>query len=96
MEIQQEPNRMYFTNDSGETIAEVTFPAVSESVVEIDHTFVNSACRGGGIEGTLMENVGLLLRKEQKKARLTCPYAQDWFGRHPEYRDVVADAEKGG
>lgn len=29
------------------------------------------------------------LRSQNRKAVLTCSYAVNWFGKHPEYEDVV-------
>jgi uncharacterized protein len=89
MKFHQEPNRITVTDDFGNTIAEVTFPSVSDTFVDINHTYVSDSCRGKGIAGQLMEKAAQSLRQEHKKAILTCSYAQSWFAGHPEYRDIV-------
>ena len=90
MEFLKEPGRIYRTDASGQTIAEVTFPAAGEGVVDIDHTFVDPSLRGQGVAGQLMQALADQLRLERRKAVLTCSYAQKWFGEHPEYGDVLA------
>ena len=36
-----------------------------------------------------MEEAAAQLRRDHKKAILTCSYAVQWFEKHPEYDDVV-------
>jgi len=50
MEFKYEKDRIYLVNQVGESIAEVTFPQISENEVNINHTYVNPALRGQGIE----------------------------------------------
>jgi len=76
-------------NEQGRTIAEVTFPEVKDGVVDINHTFVDEALRGQGIAGKLMKEAAEHLRKENKKAILTCPYAVGWFDKNKEYDDIL-------
>lgn len=91
MEFNYSENRIYLTDKTGKTIAEVTFPAVSKDVVNIDHTFVDDSLRGQGIASDLLLAVAQELRKTQKKALPTCSYAVHWFSTHPEYGDVYSD-----
>jgi len=86
----QEQNRIYQMNDNNDVIAEVTFPAISDNVVNVNHTFVDDSLRGQGIAGKLMEATVATLREQNKKAQLTCTYAITWFEKHPENADVVA------
>ena len=74
---------------SGKKLAEVTFPALDENTVEINHTFVGDSLRGQGVAGQLMEAAAKQLRAKKKTAKLTCSYAQKWFASHPEYQDVI-------
>ncbi|MFU0828198.1 MAG: N-acetyltransferase domain-containing protein [Lachnoclostridium sp.] len=89
MEFKHESNRIYLENEDGKVIAEVTFPAVSDSVVNINHTFVDESLRGQGIAGKLMEEVAKWLKAENKKAVLGCSYAVMWFGKNKEYSDLI-------
>ena len=43
-----------YVDDQGTVLAEVTFPACAEGVVDINHTFVDPSLRGQGIAGELM------------------------------------------
>jgi predicted GNAT family acetyltransferase len=70
-------------------IAEVLFPDEGEDVVNITHTFVDDSLRGQGAAGEIMKVTAERLRREHKKATLTCPYAKTWFARHPDYNDVI-------
>lgn len=89
MNFIHEPNRIYLTDDSNHSVAEVTFPDVRDHIVTINHTFVDGSLRGQGIAGKLMEEVVEQLRSSNKKARLSCSYAVKWFAEHEEASDVV-------
>lgn len=82
-------DRIYLKDESGELLAEVTYPTVTDNVVNIDHTFVDSSLAGKGIASELIETLALKLRKDEKKAVLTCSYAVKWFENHPEFHDVL-------
>ncbi|OFK22699.1 GNAT family N-acetyltransferase [Olsenella sp. HMSC062G07] len=63
-----------------------------DGVVNVTHTFVEPAGRGRGVAAALCAELAGHLRRAGLKARLTCTYAQRWFGEHPDAADVVADA----
>lgn len=90
-----ELGRIYATNREGKVVAEVTFPEISEHLVDINHTFVDESLRGQGVAGSLLQEVAQTLRQSRKKARLTCSYARKWFPAHPEYSDIP-DGESSG
>lgn len=83
----QENRIVYRQND--EILAEITFPAWKENIVNIDHTFVDETLRGQGVAGQLMQRTAEELRRTGRKAVATCSYAQKWFEQHEEYRDVL-------
>lgn len=89
MEFIKTPNRIYLNDESGKTLAEVTFPEVEKDVVDINHTFVDNSLRGQGIAGQLMQQAAEYLRQNNKKAVLSCSYAIKWFGEHKEYSDII-------
>ena len=91
MEFKYESNRIYMNNDQGVTIAEVTFPNVKDKIVDINHTYVDDSLRGQGVAGKLMIDAAQQLRKEGKKAILTCPYAVSWFSKNKEYDDILEE-----
>lgn len=88
MDFKYEENRIYLENEKGETIAEVTFPSISENKVNVNHTYVSRVLRGQGIADKLLTALAEDLKKNKKKAVATCSYAVDWFEKHPEYKDV--------
>ncbi len=85
-----EPNRIYMADESGKVLAEVTFPAVSDTTVNINHTFVDDSLRGQGVAAQLVRAAADHLRAEGKKAMPTCSYAVKWFEKNPDYADVLA------
>lgn len=89
MNFIHESNRVYLKGDDDQVIAEVTFPSISDHLVCIDHTFVDSSLRGQGIAGKLMEETVGQLRNEGKQATATCSYAKKWFQEHPECSDII-------
>ncbi len=91
MDFIYEPNRIYLNNEDGKAIAEVTFPDISTNEVNIDHTFVDGSLRGQGMAGKLMKALVDDLKKNNKKAKATCSYAVEWFEKHPEHSDVLAN-----
>lgn len=88
MDFKYENDRIYMENEQGETIAEVTFPKVSQNKVNVNHTYVDRSLRGQGIADKLLKALAEDLKKNNKKAVATCSYAVDWFEKHPEYEDV--------
>lgn len=91
MDFTYNKNQIALFDEDSRVIAEVTFPDVDEDTVNIDHTFVDDSLRGQGVAGQLMEAAAGYLRTQNKKAVLTCSYAVKWFGKHPEYADVVKE-----
>ena len=90
MEFRIEAGRIWLNDAHGETIAEVLFPDRGDGTVEVTHTFVDDSLRGQGVAGKLMEALSAELRREGKRAVLTCSYAQSWFEKHCENADILA------
>ena len=55
MDFIYEANRIYINDNDGHMQAEVTFPCINETTVDINHTFVDPSLRGQGIAGKLMK-----------------------------------------
>ncbi len=79
-----EKDKIYAKDNSGNIIAEVTFPT-KDGVSTIDHTFVDTSLRGQGIAGKLVKLAADKILSEGNRIAATCPYAVVWFERHPEY-----------
>lgn len=84
-----EENRIYLQGNDKNVIAEVTFPYIDSSTVEINHTFVDESLRGQGVAGKLLLALVGQLKERNLKAVLTCSYAVTWFEKHPEYKDLL-------
>lgn len=89
MNFRYEDNRIWLADEAEKVLADVTFPEINATTVDINHTFVDDSLRGQGVAGKLMAAVAAWLRTEHKQAVLTCSYAQSWFAKHPEYSDVT-------
>lgn len=89
MNFTYNPNQIALFHSDSNLLAEVTFPDVDQNTVNITRTFVDDSLRGQGVAGQLMEAVAEHLRSQGKKAVLTCPYAINWFKKHPEYNDLM-------
>lgn len=76
-----ESNRIYYEQE-GRTLAEITFPALDDTTVNIDHTFVDECLRGQGVAGRLMELAAAELERTGRKAVATCSYARRWLENH--------------
>lgn len=88
MPFQTESNRIYY-EQNGQLLAEITFPALPDGSVNIDHTYVDKSLRGQGVAGHLMEQTVQTLRATGRKAVATCSYAKKWLATHEEARDIL-------
>lgn len=85
----EEKNRIFLNNETGDMVAEITFPSIDDNTVDINHTFVDESLRGQGIAGKLVLAAVDKLRNEKKKIVATCPYVVTWFQRNEEYKDLL-------
>ncbi len=90
MDFIKEEGRIYANDEAGSVIAEITFPAVSDSDICINKTVVDNNLRGQEIAGKLVEEVIDYAKANNKKIKATCSYAVTWFEKHPEYADYLA------
>ena len=83
-----ESNRIYYAQE-GRTLAEITFPALDDTTVNIDHTFVDECLRAQGVAGRLMELAAADLERTGRKAVATCSYARRWLENHPDQAEKL-------
>lgn len=91
MEFKKEEGRIYLEGEDGKTLAEVVFPDGTDGIPVIMHTKVDGSLQGQGVAGKLMDTVTEELRAKGRKARATCWYAVEWFGRNPDKADVYIE-----
>lgn len=89
MDFTHNKNQIALFSETGDLLAEITFPNIDETTVDVNHTFVDSSLRGQGIAGKLMQELVSDLEANNLKAVPTCSYAQGWFEKHPEYAHLV-------
>lgn len=83
-------NNSYFAKDEdGKVIAEVTFPKKSDTVIDLNHTFVDDSLRGQGVAGKLVRMVCEYASENDLKIKPTCSYAAKWLDSHEEYKALV-------
>lgn len=85
-----EKNRVLLLEEDGKQVGYVTFPSVSSQVVNIDHVFVHPDYRGQQIASQLMELALSQIEQQGKQVILTCPYAQGWLPKHPQWSHLLA------
>lgn len=89
IELTHESNRIFANDTNGQLIADITFPAVSEGRVDINHTFVHESLRGQGIADMLMQAAIETINAKGLKTDTNCPYAKKWFLSHPEFNHLL-------
>ena len=89
MDFKHNENQIALYSETGDLLAEITFPYVDENTVNVNHTFVDTSLRGRGIAGKLMQELVEELEKRGLKAVPTCSYAQGWFEKYGEYSHLV-------
>ena len=85
-----EESAIRLVSPDGTVLAEVTFPACGEGVVDINHTFVDPSLRGQGMAGKLLDACAHELERTGRRAHPTCSYAVGWFEKHPERARLLA------
>lgn len=88
MEKRVEENKISLIENAKE-VGLITFPFISDTVVDINHTYVDSDYRGRGIASMLMNAVVEQLEQRDLKCIPTCSYAINWFCNHPEKQNLL-------
>lgn len=89
MKYVEEANRFVVFDDSGQEIGEMTWSNAGETMIIIDHTYVDDAHRGRGIAEKLVALGVDYARKNNKKVMPLCPFAKKEFDQKKEYQDVL-------
>ncbi|QHI72622.1 GNAT family N-acetyltransferase [Aminipila terrae] len=78
MIFKHETSRIFYEDENGRVLAEITFPSEMEAVANITHTYVDDSLRGQGIAGKMMEMAIEQIKSEGKTPKFTCSYAVKW------------------
>ncbi|MDR1821840.1 MAG: N-acetyltransferase [Oscillospiraceae bacterium] len=87
-EFVREANAVYY-RDADKTLAEILFPDAGDGVVNIKRTFVDESLAGQGLAGQLVLAAAEIIRARGLKTKTECAYAEKWFGKHPEFSDIL-------
>ena len=84
-----EKERMTAISNDGIPMGHITFPRVREGRVNIDHVMTDPKFRGQGVAEHMMEALLQHLIRLDQKAALTCPFAQQYVGKHPQWKTLL-------
>lgn len=92
MEIQQEDNGkkgVFFIEENGEVVAEMTYVWSGEDKIIIDHTEVSEKLGGKGIGKQLVHKAVETAREKHIKILPLCPFVKKVFDKTEDYKDVL-------
>jgi uncharacterized protein len=81
---------MFFVEQDGNILAEMTYTMPSESKMIIEHTEVSDVLRGKNVGYQLVNTAVDYARKHNLKIVPLCPFARSVFEKKEELRDVLA------
>jgi hypothetical protein len=88
------PDARRFAADvgGGET-AVLAYEELAGGTLDLQHTVVPEAARGGGVASALVRAAVTHARAHDLKLVATCPYVAAWAVRHPKDADVFVAAD---
>ena len=86
--IRHEPEARRFVADIDGQAAYITYRERNGLLLELDHTYVPKALRGGGIASALTARALDYARERGCRVVPTCPFVAAYMRRHPEYREL--------
>jgi predicted GNAT family acetyltransferase len=88
--IRHDPEARRFVADFEGAVAFISYRERPNRILDLDHTFVPPAFRGGGIASQLTARALRFARDGGYKVIPSCPFVVAFIKRHPEYRDLLA------
>lgn len=79
-----------YVGEPDNAVAEMTFSKAGDSLLIVDHTFVDESLRGQGAGAKLLGRVVQVARERGVNIVPLCPYAKARFDKDPSIRDVLA------
>lgn len=80
---------MFYIEQEGKTVAEMTYSWAGADKIIIDHTEVNESLKGKGAGKELVGRAVEFAREKGLKIIPLCPFARNVFNKTPEYSDVL-------
>ena len=85
-----EEKRVTILDNGGTAWGEMEYSQKGK-VLSINHTGVSPQHRGEGLGETMMITLAEYARKNDLAIRPVCPFAAQFFYRHSEYKDLLAE-----
>ncbi|NCC78813.1 MAG: N-acetyltransferase [Clostridia bacterium] len=89
MRVEHEENRIYLLNEEDIEAGEILFDNVGEDILVVNHTYVHDGFSGQGVGKKLITAVVERARKENRKIRPVCEFAQAILTKNEDYHDVL-------
>jgi uncharacterized protein len=80
---------MFYIEQNGQIVAEMTYVWAGDSKIIIDHTEVDDSLGGKGIGKQLVEKAVVFAREKSIKIMPLCPFAKSVFDKVKEFQDVL-------
>ena len=87
--IRHEPDARRFVIERAGGTGVITYRELAGRVLDLDHTFVPRALRGGGIASQLAEHALNYAREHGYRVIPSCPFVATFIERHPQHRDLL-------
>lgn len=84
-----EKERLTAISPDGIPMGYISFPRVRAGLVNIDHVMTYPKFRGQGVAERMMEALLAHLTELGQKAALTCPFAQQYVGKHQQWKHIL-------
>ena len=84
-----EKERIKATTDDGIPMGYITFSRVRPGLVNISHVATAPEYRNQNVEHAMMDALLPHLARHGLKAALTSPFAQQYIGKHPEWKHIL-------
>lgn len=82
-------NGMFYVEENGEVLAEMTYVWSGADKLIIDHTGVSEVLKGKGVGKLLVKSAVDMARDKHVKILPVCPFAKSEFEKNPAYNDVL-------
>jgi uncharacterized protein len=88
--IRHEPDAQRFVLELAGGTGLIRYRELSGNVLDLEHTFVPPALRGGGVASQLTEHALRYARDHGYRVIASCPFVAAFIERHPQHRDLLA------
>lgn len=87
---QSDDKGMFYVEDKDGIVAELTYTALENNIITLDHTEVDKKLEGQGVASQLVEKSVEYAKEKNLKIDPLCPFAEAEFKRNESYQEVQA------